>query len=261
MKWFKHLTGSLNNSFIFELIEKFGGDGYLIFFGTLELMADEFDIYNPGKNEFSYKKLTKNLQVSRQKLTKIYQFINEKAKENTQKDVGFLVVFNKNKIRIICNRLAKLCDNHTQKLLKDTTKSLQSKKEETSAQEEEVRSKKKTYKSDSIEYRLADYLYKFILKRNPNYKKPDIQKWSKQIDLMIRLDKREPEVIKKVIEWCQSDTPDKQPEGTWKGWANNILSTAKLREKFDKLVLKMQEQDKEQEEPNGYQPPLEDILA
>jgi len=99
------------------------------------------------------------------------------------------------------------------------------------------------FKSDSIEYRLANYLLNFILNRNPNHKKPDIQKWSKQIDLMIRIDRREPKVIKKVIEWCQADIPDKQPEGTWKGWANNILSTTKLREKFDILVLKIQEKE------------------
>ncbi len=122
-------------------------------------------------------------------------------------------------------------------------------------------SSSKEYKSDSIEYRLANYLYKFILKRNPNYKKPNIQKWSKQIDLMIRIDKRKPDDIKKVIEWCQADTPDKQTEGTWKGWANNILSTAKLREKFDKLFLKMKEQEENQEEPENFQPSLKEQLS
>ena len=103
---------------------------------------------------------------------------------------------------------------------------------------------KETFTSDSIEYRLANYLLKFILKRNPNHKKPNIQSWSKQIDLMLRIDKRHPDDIKAVIEWCQNDTPEKQPEGNWKGWANNILSTAKLREKFDQLYLKVQ--DKQQ---------------
>ena len=49
MKWFKHLSGSLNNSIIAESIELFGGDGYLVFFGILEMISDEFDIYNPGK--------------------------------------------------------------------------------------------------------------------------------------------------------------------------------------------------------------------
>ena len=100
--------------------------------------------------------------------------------------------------------------------------------------------------SDSIEYRLANYLLNFILKRNPNHKKPNIQSWAKHIDLMLRIDKRKVEDVKAVIKWCQNDTPDKQPEGTWKGWANNILSTEALRKQFDKLVLKMQENQSEE---------------
>lgn len=101
--------------------------------------------------------------------------------------------------------------------------------------------KSELFVPDSIEYRLSDYLLNFILKRNPNHKKPDIQKWSVVIEKMIRIDKRNPDDIKNVIEWCQNDTPDKQKDGTWKGWANNILSTKTLRDKFDKLFLKMKE--------------------
>jgi len=47
---------------------------------------------------------------------------------------------------------------------------------------------------------------------------------------MIRLDKRKPEKIKEVIDWCQADD----------FWYANILSTKKLREKYDQLVLQMQ---------------------
>jgi hypothetical protein len=94
---------------------------------------------------------------------------------------------------------------------------------------------------DSIEYKLANYLFKFILRRNSNHKKPNLQNWAEHINLMIRIDKRDPKKIKQIIKWCQEDTPDKQPEGQWKGWANNILSTKKLREKYDKLFVKMQE--------------------
>lgn len=46
---------------------------------------------------------------------------------------------------------------------------------------------------------------------------------------MIRIDGRTPDEIRAVIEWTQQDT----------FWMNNILSTGKLREKFDQLMLKM----------------------
>ena len=115
--------------------------------------------------------------------------------------------------------------------------------------------------SDSIEYRLANYLLNFILKRNPNHKKPNIQSWAKHIDLMLRIDKRSVEDIKAVIKWCQNDTPDKQQDKKWKGWANNILSTKTLRNKFDKIYLQMSEAQPKISDPITNQPPIEDILS
>jgi hypothetical protein len=87
----------------------------------------------------------------------------------------------------------------------------------------------KTFLSDSIEIRLSELLFEKILSRNPNHKRPNLQTWAKDIDRMIRIDHRTPEDIRAVIDWCQSDP----------FWQNNILSTAKLREKFDQLCLKM----------------------
>jgi len=89
--------------------------------------------------------------------------------------------------------------------------------------------KNKTFSSDSDEIRLSELLFQKILSRNPNHKKVNIQAWAKHIDLMIRIDWRATEDIRRVIEWCQQDS----------FWQNNILSTAKLREKYDHLVLKM----------------------
>jgi DNA-binding transcriptional MerR regulator len=87
----------------------------------------------------------------------------------------------------------------------------------------------KTFLSDSVEIRLSELLFEKILSRNPNNIPPNLQTWAKDIDLMIRRDKRTHEDIRRVIEWCQADT----------FWQSVILSTAKLRRQFDKLVLKM----------------------
>lgn len=59
--------------------------------------------------------------------------------------------------------------------------------------------------------------------------KTNMQTWAKEIDRMIRLDKRTPEDIEAVIRFSQRD----------KFWQSNILSTGKLREKFPQLFLKM----------------------
>jgi hypothetical protein len=98
-------------------------------------------------------------------------------------------------------------------------------------QEQELKNvkNKKPFLSNSIEVRLSEFLFEKILSRNPNHKKPNIQTWAKDIDQMIRLDKRTPEDIGRVIEWCQNDP----------FWQNNVLSAEKLRTQFDQLWLKM----------------------
>lgn len=42
MKWFKHVSDSLDDPFVYDLVKRFGADGYLVFFGTLEVYAREF---------------------------------------------------------------------------------------------------------------------------------------------------------------------------------------------------------------------------
>lgn len=90
---------------------------------------------------------------------------------------------------------------------------------------------------ESIEYRLADFLRKWIKKNNPAAKVPtdkEMDKWSHHIDYMLRLDQSDQEDIKAVIEFCQKDD----------FWMTNILSTAKLRKQFDQLYLKSQQKSK-----------------
>jgi predicted transcriptional regulator len=87
----------------------------------------------------------------------------------------------------------------------------------------------KTLRPKFDEFRLAELLLNLILERKPDFKKPNLQQWAKSIDCMIRLDRRAPERIEAVIRWCQRDS----------FWQGNILSTAKLREKFDQLEMKM----------------------
>ena len=97
-----------------------------------------------------------------------------------------------------------------------------------------IRSKKKNkeYSPDSIPFRLSEKLLSHILKRRPVFKKPSIQKWAAEVELMVRVDRRDPKEIEELIDWSQGNS----------FWANNILSTAKLRAQFDKLALQMQGQ-------------------
>ena len=101
---------------------------------------------------------------------------------------------------------------------------------QTKLKKTKVKKSKKNYSSDSIEIRLAEKLHNLILKNDHKARSPDIQNWAHEIDLMIRVDKRDPDEIERVIDFCQSDP----------FWKSNILSTSKLREKFTQLKIKME---------------------
>ena len=66
----------------------------------------------------------------------------------------------------------------------------------------------KHYTQNSIEFELSALLFSLIQQRKPDIKKPDLQTWAVHIERMIRIDKREPDRIRAVIEWSQADTGD-----------------------------------------------------
>lgn len=56
--------------------------------------------------------------------------------------------------------------------------------------------------------------------------------WLTAIDRMIRIDERTPEQVERCIRWCQADD----------FWKANVLSPAKLRQRYDQLRLAAQRQ-------------------
>lgn len=99
--------------------------------------------------------------------------------------------------------------------------------------DKELKNLKNIYTQNSAEFRLSELLLNFILERNPDHKKPDLQKWAVHVDRMLRLDSRKADDIEAVIKWSQADG----------FWQNNIISTQKLRDKFDQLYMKMEVKD------------------
>ena len=91
--------------------------------------------------------------------------------------------------------------------------------------ERKKKNKRKTYSDDSIEFQLSQLLLVKILEHIPGFKLPDLQKWSEEMALMIRLDQRPVEEIREVILFAQNDS----------FWQNNILSPGKLRKQYDML--------------------------
>lgn len=94
-------------------------------------------------------------------------------------------------------------------------------------------SRKQVYDEDSVHFKLALRLYERILENNPYHKKPNLQKWADDVRLMMECDNRTEEQISFLIDWCQQDS----------FWKSNVLSIRKLREQFDRLVIRVKEEN------------------
>jgi hypothetical protein len=103
----------------------------------------------------------------------------------------------------------------------------------------------KKYKFNQSHLELAQYLLDCIKKNKPDFKEPSLNEWADTIRLMRERDNRKHEIIRDVIEWCQSDS----------FWKSNILSADKLRKQFDKLEMQMGEKG------NRQLPPKESNLS
>jgi hypothetical protein len=84
-----------------------------------------------------------------------------------------------------------------------------------------------TYPDDSVEMRLANLMVMGIVELNPSFKRPNMQSWAKEFNLIIRIDKRELEELKFLMGWINRNS----------FWSKNILSPASLRKQFDRLTM------------------------
>lgn len=177
MKWFKHISESGHDPDIGELLSIFGTDGYYMFFNTIEIMSREFDVSNPGENNFNYE-----------------FFINEFRKVSKQKINHFLKITNQQK-RIInkitgeniflkCPKLKDLCDEYTLKQIKLSgqsrdkvgTKSGQAPESRVRASLESEADKEKDIKKDSKKKEKATVKKKNAIRL---IKKGFIDQWNK----------------------------------------------------------------------------------
>jgi hypothetical protein len=87
---------------------------------------------------------------------------------------------------------------------------------------------KVVFDKESDEYQLAEFMFARICRNKPDYKPPNFQAWAKSFDSLLRIDGRAREEITGLIMWVQEDDFEKV----------NVLSPAKLRKRYDQLVMK-----------------------
>ena len=76
---------------------------------------------------------------------------------------------------------------------------------------------------------LANLLHMLMLENNPQAKitEAQVKDWTLEADKLLRLDKRDLEEAKRVLEWSQADD----------FWRGNILSMRSFRRQYDRLLL------------------------
>lgn len=145
MKWFKHFSDSLDDPFIQELMDKFGHQGYVAWFGIIEIIAKENGSKLTGKLEISPTYLKRKLRISSTKLQLLFNFCSTKGKLffNFQKDLWVFEI----------PKILDLKDNYT-KDLQETCKPPHTHKEV--EEEKEVEKEKHTVDSSKN----SDFKYK-----------------------------------------------------------------------------------------------------
>lgn len=109
----------------------------------------------------------------------------------------------------------------------------------------------KVFGEDSLEFSLVVLLRDLILANRATAKVPDLvdglARWCREMNLLLRVDRRDPLEVEKVIRWSQADS----------FWKTNILSPSSLRKHYDELAMKMEagNNGKKQGQPSGNQTP------
>lgn len=87
--------------------------------------------------------------------------------------------------------------------------------------------------ADPEDLRLAQWMFSLVLGLHPKHRQPNFPKWCEQIRLMRERDKREHREIAELFRWANRHA----------FWQSNILSPAKLRERWDQLVIRRKADD------------------
>ncbi len=280
--YFSHDSNASNDPKIMSMRSVYGWEGYGWYWLIVEMLREQKE-YKLKLNKYIYNALAMQMHCNAEKsqsyiedcINEFYLFESDgeylwanslikrmgKMEEKSSKAKKAAEArWNKTKENehIYASALQTHCDSNTNKIKENKIKEIIKEEEENlldESRDEESDELELKFDHDSIEYRLSDYLRKHILKNYPNTKVPEtlnkMQTWAVHIDRMIRLDNREVEDIRAVIDFSQKDT----------FWQANILSTKKLREKFDTLLIQSQTTAKKSHKATGRDKSKEAIMA
>ena len=157
MKWFKHMTDSLDDPFIHELMDNFSHLGYAVWFGLIEIIAKENKNSITGNLSVSPTYLRRKLRTSPTKLREVLDFC--------QTHLRLTVNFSEKNWEITFPKIAKIKDNYTKDLQAPCKKlSIEEEEEEEKEVDKKKIKKEKKIKPSRIEVSKEDELPDWIPK-------------------------------------------------------------------------------------------------
>ena len=231
MKWFKHISDSLDDPFIYELMDEFGSDGYVVFFGIIEIYSREFRTENGWKLETIPSYFHKKLLISPKKIKKILSKIHKWEVEITDE-----------KISIFIPKFKELMDESTMKKLRESENSFRNssgtlpKSATTEEEEEDIKEKEKNIPEKVGEKYDESFLaFWNIYPNKGGSKKNAFKEWKKLNGLRPTIEIIRA-AIQKQTEWRNKASPGEfRPE--WKDaerWIKGAMWEAEIETKLVK---------------------------
>ncbi|MCM3651301.1 DUF4373 domain-containing protein [Metabacillus litoralis] len=241
MDYFPHDTDAVNDEKIESLRLLYGNDGYAFYFILLERIYRTKEFELDVSDAETIQILSKKVGVNEEVFNKILETSLKRGCFDRQAYEERKVLTSegiKKRSSVVVDKRVSMRSKYQKEKenvsdAETRVETPQSKVKESKEKKsiEKKNSRKQVYDNTSIYYQLAKRLFDRILENNSNYKEPNLQTWSNDIRLMMEKDNRNEEQIVYVIDWCQNHS----------FWKTNILSTSKLREKFDRLVIQIKE--------------------
>lgn len=242
--YFQHDYNARNDERLLQIRAEHGLAGYALYFMLLESMAESSDGYlsmdGTAGLSLSYGSAIEQLKALISRCIELGLFHEVKGRFSSKRMIEYKN-FRKERAEsgrrgannrwgdssAIAQPLAKSKTANTKDSIVKDRKGQNSIEKEMQNTKSGLRPRQ-VFQEASEELRLSTLLLDNILAFNPRLRLPDLQKWSAEVDKMLRIDKRSVEEIETLIMWVSQDS----------FWKANILSTAKLREKFDQLWSK-----------------------
>ncbi len=242
MLYFKHMSNMRNDRAIKRVIIKYGLEGYGLYNLIIESITEKLTTESP----------LPTLEETYEDLADFYNGDVSKIEEMIQYMVDKKLLQIKNGI-VYCDKIYKFLQASqtrspqikelikTHEVVSDSLRQSQTVSDchsENRLEEKRIdleQEQKKESATDFTEYLpQARHLSERIIENDAIYFKnknldATLLKWSRDIRLLATRDGRDIETIDKVIDWCQSSD----------FWRANILSGAKLRDKFPTLLQQM----------------------